>query len=101
MYNRYLHYVAPAPMKPPEEVKLNREDGEALIERIERIKASNLRADDQGLLMKLIQMYFWLTLALQETQISLKRLKVALFGEGRKKPKPPAGVPRPIQVLSR
>jgi transposase len=75
-------------MKPPEEVKLSREDGEALIE---RVKASNLASDDQGLVVKLIQVYFWLTLALQETKISLKRLKVALFGEGRKKPKPPAG----------
>ena len=44
-------------------MKLSREDGEALIE---RIQASNLK-------------------------ISLKRLKVALFGEGRKKPKPPGG----------
>jgi hypothetical protein len=47
-------------MRPPEEVKLSREDGEALIE---RIKASNLASDDQGLLVKLIRVYFWLTLA--------------------------------------
>jgi transposase len=75
-------------MKPPEEVKLSREDGEALIE---RIKASNLGSEDQGLLVQLIRVYFWLTLALQEAKISLKRLKVALFGEGRKKPTPPGG----------
>jgi hypothetical protein len=80
--------VAPAPMKPPEEVKLNREEGEALIE---RIKASNLGSDDQGLLVKLIRVYFWLMLALQESKVSLKRLKVALFGEGRKKRGPPGG----------
>ena len=61
-------------MKPPEEVKLSREEGEALIE---RVKASNLASDDQGLVVKLIQIYFWLTLALQETKISLKRLKIA------------------------
>jgi hypothetical protein len=73
-------------MKPPEEVKLSREGGEALIE---RIKASNLGSEDQGLLVQLIRVYFWLTLALQETKISLKRLRVALFGEGRKKPTPP------------
>src|ERR671914_1046726 len=66
-------------MKPPEEVKLSREDGEALIE---RVKASNLASGDQGLVVKLIEVYFWLTLALQETKISLRRLKVALFGEG-------------------
>ena len=75
-------------MQPPEDVKLSREDGEALIE---RIQASNLKSEDQGLLVKLIRVYFWLTLALQETKISLKRLRVALFGEGRKKPKPPGG----------
>ena len=75
-------------MKPPEEVKLSREDGEALIE---RIKASNLASDDQGLLVKLIQVYFWLMLAFQETKISLKRLKVALFGKRPKKPTLPGG----------
>jgi transposase len=75
-------------MQPPEDVKLSREDGEALIE---RIQASNLKSEDQGLLVKLIRVYFWLTLALQETKVSLKRLRVALFGEGRKKPKPPGG----------
>jgi hypothetical protein len=75
-------------MKPPEEVKLSREDGEALSE---RIKASNLGSEDQGVLVQLIRVYFWLTRALQETKISLKRLKVALFGEGRKKPTPPGG----------
>jgi hypothetical protein len=48
-------------MRPPEEVKLSREDGEALIE---RIKASHLASDDQGLLVKLIRVYFWLALAL-------------------------------------
>ena len=75
-------------MKPPEEVKLSREEGEALIE---RVKASNLASEDQGLLVQLIRVYFWLTLALQEAKISLKRLKVVLFGEGHKKPTPPGG----------
>jgi transposase len=75
-------------MKALEEVKLSREDGEALIE---RIKASNLASDDQGLLVKLIQVYFWLMLAFQEAKISLKRLKVRLFGKRPKKSKPPEG----------
>ncbi len=78
-------------MKRPEEVKLSREEGEALIERLE---ADALSADDRRLLVKLIELYFWLTVALQETKISLRRLKVALFGEGRKQrkgPKPDAG----------
>jgi hypothetical protein len=69
-------------MQPPEEVKLSREDGEALIE---RSKASNLASDDQGVVVKLMGVYFWLTLALEETKIGLRRLKVAVFGEGRKK----------------
>jgi transposase len=52
---------------------------------------THLGSEDQGLLVQLIRVYFWLTLALQETKISLKRLRVALFGEGRKKPTPPGG----------
>jgi NTP pyrophosphatase (non-canonical NTP hydrolase) len=39
---------------------------------------------DREVLVKLIRVYFWLMFALQETKISLKRLKVALFGQGRK-----------------
>ncbi len=64
---------------PPDEVKLSREESEALIE---RIQASSLAGDDQRRLVKLIQLYFWLTVALRETKISLPRLKRALLGEG-------------------
>src|SRR5512134_2961580 len=73
---------------PPEDVKLSREDGEALIA---RIQASSLAGDDQRLLVKLIRVYFWLTFALSETRISLTRLKRALFGGGKPPPPPPAG----------
>src|SRR5512134_4009460 len=74
---------------PPEDVKLSREEGEALIE---RIQASSLAGDDQRLLVKLIRLYFWFTLALSETKISLKRLKRALFGGGKPPPSsPPTG----------
>lgn len=73
---------------PPEEVKLSREDGEALIA---RIRASSLADDDQGLLIRLIRLYFWFTFALSETKISLKRLKRALFGGGKPPPSPPTG----------
>jgi rRNA maturation protein Nop10 len=74
---------------PPEDVKLSREDGEALIV---RIRASSLADDDQGLLIKLIRLYFWFTFALSETKISLKRLKRALFGGGQPPPpSPPTG----------
>jgi transposase len=68
-----------ATKKPPDEVKLSQEEGEALIERLE---TDRLSADDRQLLVKLIQLYFWLTLALRETRLSLRRLKVALFGKG-------------------
>jgi rRNA maturation protein Nop10 len=75
------------PMKaPPDEVKLSREEGQALIE---RLQANALTSEDRGLLVKLIQLYFWLTFALRETKIGLGRLKRALFGEGRQPP--PAG----------
>src|SRR5512144_160021 len=73
---------------PPEDVKLSREDGDALIE---RIRASSLAGDDQRLLVKLIRLYFWFTFALSETKISLKRLKRALFGGGKPPSPPPAG----------
>lgn len=65
--------------KPPEEVKLSQAEGEALIERLE---TDRLSAEDRRLLVKLIRLYFWLTFALRETKLSLKRLKVALFGKG-------------------
>ncbi len=73
---------------PPDDVKLSREEGEALME---RIRASSLASDDQRLLVKLIQLYFWFTFALRETTISLGRLKRALFGEGRRPPPPTGG----------
>jgi len=73
---------------PPEEVKLSREDGEALIA---RIRTCSLADDDQGLLIKLIRLYFWFTFVLSETRISLKRLKRALFGGGQPPPSPPTG----------
>jgi rRNA maturation protein Nop10 len=67
---------------PPDDVKLSREEGEALME---RIRARSLASDDQRLLVKLVQLYFWFTFALRETTISLGRLKRALFGEGRRR----------------
>ena len=68
-------------MKRPEEVKLNREQGDELINRLEQ---DQLSADDRHVLAKLVQLYFWLTFALSETKISLHRLKLALFGTGAK-----------------
>jgi hypothetical protein len=70
---------------PPDNVKLSREEGDALIA---RLQANTVTSDDRQLLVKLIQLYFWFTFVLSETKISLKRLKRALFGGG--KPPPPA-----------
>ena len=67
-------------MKPPEEVKLSREEGEELIE---RVKANTLTEADRQVLVKLIRLWFWLTTALSEAKLSVKRLKRALFGRGR------------------
>ena len=75
-------------MKRPEEVKLKREEGEALIE---RLQGDRLTADDRDVLVKLVRVYFWLTFALSETKISLKRLKLALFGKGAKNTPPSSG----------
>jgi hypothetical protein len=74
-------------MKQPEDVRLSREEGEALIERIER---NALSAEDRQLLVKLLTFYFWLLFALREAKLSLKRLKALVFGEKPKKPKPPS-----------
>jgi transposase len=73
-------------VKQPEEVQLSREEGEALIERIER---NALSADDRQLLVKVLTCYFWLLFALREARLSLKRIKTLVFGEKPKPPKPP------------
>jgi transposase len=69
-------------MQRPEEVNLSREDGAALIERLED---NALTTDDRRVLVKLITFHFWLLLALQEAKLSLKRLRSLLFGEQPKK----------------
>lgn len=74
-------------MKQPEDVQLSREEGEALIERIER---NTLSAADRQLLVKVLTFYFWLLFALREAKLSLKRIKALVFGEKPSKPKPPS-----------
>ena len=74
-------------MKRPEDVRLSREEGEALLDRIER---NALSAEDRRLLVKILTCYFWLLFALREAKLSLKRLKVLVFGEKPKKPRPPS-----------
>src|SRR5258708_39909865 len=74
-------------MKQPEDVQLSREDGEALIERIEQ---NTLSAEDRRVLVKVLTFYFWLLFALREAKLSLKRLKALVFGETPKKREPPS-----------
>src|SRR5262245_7557748 len=71
-------------MKQLEGVQLSREDGEALLARLE---ANTLTADDRRVLGKVLTYYFWLLFALREAKLSLKRIKSLVFGE---KPKPPS-----------
>jgi transposase len=74
-------------MKRPEEVRLSREEGEALIERLER---DALSAEDRRVLVKVLTFYFWLLFAVREAKLSLKRLKALVFGDKPKKREPPA-----------
>jgi transposase len=80
-------------MKRPEEVTLSREEGEALIERLER---NALSAEDRRVLVKVLTFYFWLVFALREAKLSRKRLKTLVFGEKPKKREPPSsgGTPK-------
>src|SRR5262249_40879081 len=66
---------------------LSREDGEALLARLE---ANTLTAEDRRVLGKVLTYYFWLLFALREAKLSLKRLKALVFGEKPKPPTPPA-----------
>jgi transposase len=73
-------------MKRPEDVTLSREEGEALLARLE---ANTLTAEDRQVLGKVLTFYFWLLFALREAKLSLKRLKALVFGEKPKKREPP------------
>lgn len=74
-------------MKRPEDVNLSREEGEALLVRLE---ANALTAEDRRVLGKVLTFYFWLLFALREAKLSLKRVKALVFGEKPQKPKPPS-----------
>jgi hypothetical protein len=73
-------------MKQPEDVHLSREEGEALLARLE---ANTLTAEDRRVLGKVLTFYFWLVFALREAKMSLKRVKALVFGEKPKKHEPP------------
>lgn len=78
--------------KPPPSISLSAEDGEALIVRVHQ---SGLSAEDAGVVEQVIRLYFWLLFALQEAQLSLKRLRTLLFGTGAQAPKPRAPAASP------
>jgi hypothetical protein len=74
-------------MKRPEDVSLSREEGEALLTRLE---TNTLTAEDRQVLGKVLTFYFWLLFALREAKLSLKRVKALVFGEKPKPPTPPS-----------
>jgi hypothetical protein len=73
-------------MKRSDDVTLSREEGEALLARLE---ATTLSAEDRQVLGKVLTFHFWLLFALREAKLSLKRLKALVFGEKSKKREPP------------
>src|SRR4029453_19492446 len=79
-------------MKRPEDVQLSRDEGEALLARLE---ANTLTAEDRQVLRKVLTFYFWLLFALREAKLSLKRGKALVFGEKPQKPKPPSSGANP------
>ncbi len=75
-------------MERPEDVHLSRQDGEALIE---RLQSDALTAQDRRVLEQVLRWYFWLLFVLQEARFSLKRLRALLFGaKPKKRQGPPA-----------
>jgi hypothetical protein len=73
-------------MQRPDDINLSREEGEALIERLE---THTCTAEDLRVVAQVVRLYFWLLFALKESKLSLERFRVMLFGEKSKPPKPP------------
>jgi len=69
-------------IQPPEHVTLTSEEVEVLID---RVNASNLPRADCRVLVRIIRLYVWLRLAIQEAKLSLKRFRTILFGESRRR----------------
>src|SRR5919199_2562627 len=75
-------------MERPDEVHLSRQDGEALLK---RLQDDALTAQDRRVLAQVLQWYFWLVFALQEARFSLKRLRALVFGDrAKKRPQQPS-----------
>jgi transposase len=73
-------------MERPDEINLSCQDGEALLK---RLQGDALTAQDRRVLEQVLRWYFWLLFALQETRLSLKRLRALVFGEKPKTRKAP------------
>jgi len=65
-------------MPRPESVTLSAQEGEAMIERLVAYAPS---VADCQILIKVVRWHFWLVFALQESKLSLKRLRTLLFGK--------------------
>jgi hypothetical protein len=75
-------------MERPDEVHLSRQDGEALLK---RLQGDALTTQDRRVLAQVLQWYFWLLFALQEARFSLKRLRAMVFGaRAKKRPQTPS-----------
>ena len=68
-------------MERPDEVHLSRQDGEALLK---RLQDDALTAQDRRVLAQVLQWYFWLVFALQEARFSLKRCAHWCLATGRR-----------------
>ena len=71
-------------MKAPEDLNLSPEQGESLIERLEN---DTCTPEDRQILVHVLRLYFWLIFALQESKLSLKRLRTIIFGKPNKRRK--------------
>jgi hypothetical protein len=65
-------------MQAPEELNLSPEQGEALIERREHDRCT---PEDRRVLIHVLRLYCWLIFALQESKLTLKRLRTIIFGK--------------------
>jgi hypothetical protein len=68
-------------MTHPESLTLSTEEGEAILARLALYAPSR---SDCEILMQVVRWYFWLVFALQETKITVKRLRKLLFGKSLK-----------------
>jgi transposase len=72
--------------RPHDALHLSPAEGDALIERLER---NMLRAQDRCVLVQVVRWVFWLFFVVQETKLSLKRLRTLIFGKPSAPPQTP------------